>query len=334
MNFKMNSKKSIIWNLTRQCTWSCKFCCVDAKFTGNLENVNKTKDKNYRFEDELTFNEKIRVIDQLERNKYRIDFSGGDLLIDPLNIDLILYASEKLGKENVSMSVSGAFIKDELINKLKDKISDVEITLDYIPYEYYSTRPVGYHEYAANAMIKLKESGFKVGAQTVITNENINYRKIYKLYRWIVENKIDGWSLLRFFPSGRGKRYSDLVPSYSSYCDVVSWIKEISKGENVEISFQYLLPNHDKYSLECRAVRKSIGITPNGTVVSCFWALDEHMKPKNEKFILGKLPDQSIDEIMNSKNALEWMKSNKCIFFSKDELESNNSNLMYINNKE
>ncbi len=323
----MNNRMSIIWNLTRQCTWYCKFCCVDGKYTGDLKNVNINRNKTYKFEDELNFNEKIRIIDQLEKNKYRIDFSGGELLIDPLNIDVILYASEKLGKENVGISVSGAFINDELISKLKDKVSDVEITLDYIPYEYYSLRPVGYHEYAANAMIKLKQNGFKVGAQTVITKENMSYKKLYKLYSWLVENKIDEWSLLRFFPSGRGYKYRDFTPTYSNYCDVVNWIKEISSEKPIEVSFQYLLPNHDKYSLECRAVKKSIGITPSGTVISCFWALDEHMKPKDEKYVLGKLPNQSIEEILNSKNALEWKKSSKCIFFCKDELESDNMNL-------
>lgn len=320
-------KKSIIWNLTRACSWNCKFCCVSAKYVNDFRKINTNKDKDYSFEGELSFNEKIKIIDQLKVGDFRIDFSGGDLLIDPLNLDLILYASEKLGAENVGISISGAFVTEELVEKLKGKVHDVEITLDYVPFNHYRMRPAGYHEYAGKAMQLLKNAGIFVGAQTVITNDNISKEKLMNLYKWIEKNNVDEWSILRFFPSGRGKYYSDLTPTHEQYCHMVDYLKDITHNGNVEVSFQYLLPNHEKYTLECRAVKKSIGILTDGTVIGCFWALDEDMKPMEDKYVLGKLPEMNIYDVLEGENARCWVENcEQCQFFTYDFLEQENSN--------
>ena len=68
---------------------------------------------------------------------------------------LIEYASRKLGRNNIGVSISGAFLDDELIKRLAKLVHDVEITLDCRPYEFYESRPNGYHEYAAHALAEL-----------------------------------------------------------------------------------------------------------------------------------------------------------------------------------
>lgn len=314
--------KSIIWNLTRLCPWTCKFCCVAAKHVKNFQKVNIEKDVNYSYLDELSFIDKKRVIDQLNKGDFKIDFSGGDLLIDPLNVELVLYASDKLGKENIGLSVSGAFISDDVIARIKDKVNDVEITLDYLPFEFYRTRPVGYHEYAANSIAMLRKEKVRVGVQTVITNDNISKDKILRLYDWIEANKVNEWSLLRFFQSGRGSKFFNIEPTHQQYCEIVDYIKEISKDGNVKVHFQYLLPNHDGYTLKCRAVKRSIGILPNGMVTGCFWGLDENMLPIDKKYILGRVPDMNLYEILNSDAAKYWIDNcHECVFFTYEQLE-------------
>ncbi len=302
-----NAKKtSIIWNVTRLCSWTCKFCCVNAEFISNLEQVNINKDVNYCYKTELSFSDKIKIIDQLTHNKYTIDFSGGEILIDPLNVELVLYASKKLGADSVGISTSGVFITDEVINKLSGNVRDVEITLDYLPFRPYKLRTVGYHEYAAYAINRLITHGFTVGVQTVLTKENISKNIILEIFDWLEKNKVDSWSLLRFFPSGRGSKYNRLVPSYDEYCNIVEYISQLSKNSNLKVHFQYLLPNHSGYNEECRAVKKSIGILPDGSVTACFWALDENMLPRDDIFYLGKLPQDNIDNILNSEKANYW----------------------------
>ncbi|NUU96929.1 radical SAM protein [Marinitoga sp. 1138] len=323
-NNKIIKQKSIIWNLTKYCVWNCQFCCVDAKCIRPFSLINKEEKPDFSYDtEELNFKQKIAVIDQLSKGNYRIDFSGGELLIDPMNIKVIQYASKKLGKENIGISVSGAFITDEIVKILKNTVHDVEITVDYLPFKPYNLRPIGYHEYAEYAIKKLKKQGIRVGVQTVLTNANISLKKIYSLYNWIQENNVDEWSILRFFPSGRGQFYEFLTPTHVQYCEIVDYIKNISKNGKVEIKFQYLLPNHEAYTLECRAVKRSIGILPNGTVIACFWALDKNMVPNNDKYILGKVPDEYIEDILKNEKAMEWRnKTHMCNIFTKEILEN------------
>lgn len=322
--------KSIIWNMTRQCAWNCKFCCVAAKYVGHF---NRDKIGFKLQDDELSFEDKIKIIDQLKRGDYRIDFSGGDLLIDPSNLEVVLYASEKLGSENVGMSVSGAFLDDATIERIAGKVHDVELTLDRIPFEYDINRPVGYHEYNANAAVRLRKAGVRVGIQTVLTKSNIDKESIDKLFDWLVKNDMNEWSLIRFFQSGRGANFENLEPSHKEYCDVVDYIKEISEGKNVEVHFQYLLPNHDGYTLDCRAVRKSIGILPDGTVTSCFWGLDSDMKPKDEKYLLGKLPKENIYDVLSNEKSKYWCDGcHSCEIFTFGRLENKDSDNNDIEN--
>lgn len=312
----MNENKlSIIWNVTRACCWNCKFCCVDAVYTGK-----KLLDDTH--ENELCLKEKIGIIDKLSKHNVRVDFSGGELFTDLENFMLIEYASKKLGRENIGVSISGAFLNDELIRRLSRLVHDVEITLDCKPYEFYESRPIGYHEYAAHALAELSKYDVITGAQTVITKENMSKSKINELFHWLEENKVKEWSILRFFPSGRGQKFQSITPTHLEYCKVVDYIREITKDSSIDVHFQYLLPNHEKYTLDCRAVKKSIGILPNGEVISCFWALGEKAKIDNEKFKLGNIAEQSLEEILNSKNALYWKNScNKCVIFNKCDLE-------------
>ena len=306
---------SVIWNVTRACCWNCKFCCVDAVYTGK-------KILNETHENELCLKDKIGVIDKLAKHNVRVDFSGGELFTNPENFMLIEYASRKLGRNNIGVSISGAFLDDELIKRLAKLVHDVEITLDCRPYEFYESRPNGYHEYAAHALAELSKYDVITGAQTVITKENMSKLRIGELFHWLEKNNIKEWSILRFFPSGRGRKFQSITPTHLEYCKVVDYIKEITSKSSIDVHFQYLLPNHEKYTLEYRAVKKSIGILPDGNVISCFWALGEKANIDNDKFNLGNITKQSLEEILNSENALYWKNScNTCMIFDKCKLE-------------
>jgi MoaA/NifB/PqqE/SkfB family radical SAM enzyme len=309
-------KTTIIWNVTRLGPWNCKICCVDAICSHKNGQVNIAQDMHYSYEDELTFIQKKEIINQLMPNKFEIDFSGGELLVDPLNIDLVLHASERLGAQNIGISISGAFLTDEIIDRLSGKISNVELTLDYVPFKPYHLRPFGYHEQAAYAIMRLKEKGISVGVQTVLLKDNMQEEKLTELLKWLEKNNVDEWSLLRFFPSGRGKNYSHLMPTNSDYNSVVSTIKHMARNSHIKLSFQYLLPNHSKHTLECRAVKKSIGILPNGKVIACFWAISPGMRIEDDLFYLGDLKEQSINEILSGNRAKYWRdKKHLCKYF-------------------
>lgn len=324
-----NEKLSIVWNLTRFCCWNCKFCCVNAELVRGFSQINSNRDEAFSMENELSYLEKIRILEQMRNCNYKLDFSGGEVLIDPLNIEVIKYASKILGKENIGVSTSGMFLTDDVIENIKDYINDVELTLDNVPFEYYELRSMGYHEFVSDVVKRLVDNDITVGIETVLTKKNINEKNIDKLFNWLVKHKVNKWSLLRFFPSGRGKNHVDLVPSHEEYCSVVDYIKKLAVNSDMEVHFQYLLPNHSGYTNCCRAVKKSIGILPNGVVTSCFWALNENMMPKDDKFYLGKLPEESLEMILNNKESLYWSKNElKCEIFEFEDKDIKNVKLL------
>ena len=174
----MKKKLSIIWNVTRLCPWNCKICCMGAIYVPNFTKVTSEILKSHN---ELSLKDKKNIVDQLSEMNVRVDFSGGELLINDENLELIKYAGLKLKKENVGISVSGMFFDKKHICGLKKYINDVELTLDIAPFEYYKIRPLGYHEYASNTIKMLKEENVSVGVQTVLTKLNIQKEKMKKL---------------------------------------------------------------------------------------------------------------------------------------------------------
>lgn len=297
---------SVIWNLTQKCLWNCSFCCVDAKKVKDFKVYNEQKDPCFAFEGELTFAQKKKIIDNMEPDKYRVDFSGGELFLDPMNVELILYASDKFGMENIGVSTSGALITNDVAEKLKNKVKDVEVTVDCIPFEGYKYRPIGYHEYTERGLQILTEHGIHTGVQTVITKENSDYEKLQKLFDWLEANRIDDWSILKFMPVGRGAAFKELCLSNKEYTEVVENIKKITEKTKINICFQYMLPNHEKYTKECRAVKKSIGILPNGNVIACFWALGKNMEVADDAFLLGNAVDNTVSEILENEKSMYW----------------------------
>lgn len=301
-------KTTIVWNPSRKCIWNCAFCCLNA--------VTETSGEKLQIP-ELDFAEKKQFIDQLTANKFSLDFGGGEILSNPDHLSLILYASEKLGPKNIGISKTGAYLTDEVVKKLAGKINDIELSMDIAPHQNYKLRPTGYHESAAEGMIKLKAYGFYVGAQTVLTKHNITEEKINELFTWLDQHHIDKWSLLRLFPAGRGSQFQDTTPSYDEYCSAVEHIKKISRSSAMLVHFQYLLPGHENYTTNCRAVKRSIGVLHNGYVVACFWDLDEDMSPTDNRYILGKVPEDNIEDILSSEKARYWLEpDHKCRIFA------------------
>ena len=85
------------------------------------------------------------------------------------------------------------------------------------------------------------------------------------------------------------------------------------------MDYHYLLPNHVKHSTECRCVKRSIGILPNGTVTACFWGLDRKRNPLEPRFRLGKVPEESLSSIMEGQNAKYWEnQSHRCCLFREE----------------
>lgn len=290
-------KLSIIWNVTYKCPWNCKFCVMDA---GN--NCSKK---------ELSLEEKLRICENIDVPNVRIDLSGGEVMLDKdSHLKLIDELSAKLGKDNVGISSSGFRVNDELGEYLSSRISDFEMTMDAVPGRSYEYREDAYHNTAGKAVKHLKDKGVFTGLQTVLTREHYDHPEyLEELKDWILENKVDEWSLIKYFPSGRGCNYPHLALSDEENLELVERVKNLcSDHHELNLDVHYLLPGSSK-SHECRCVKKSIGILPDGNVTACFWGLDGKGAIKDSKFYLGNILEKPLSEILKGENAVYWKKS-------------------------
>ncbi|MCL1836768.1 MAG: SPASM domain-containing protein [Treponema sp.] len=287
---------TVIWNTTFSCRWDCVFCCVDA-------------DKNRQRE--MSFEQKLAVAGKLASVNCRVDVSGGEIMLNKQeHLQLLERLSSNLGRERVGVSCSGWGIDGGTAKRLAASVGDVEMTMDTHPDAAFAWRPAGYHKTAARAAMLLKQFGVRVGLQTVVTREHLNNRYLLDdLFIWLCKNGIDEWSILKFFPSGRGEDHARLVLSDFENRRIVEYIRKLdmlrqSSGKP-KINFHYLMPGSEKSS-ECRCVRKSVGILPDGRVTACFWGLSKSKDLTNDRFYLGNVCTEGMDAILKGERSAYW----------------------------
>lgn len=288
------SSLSIIWNVTNRCPWNCAFCVMDA-------GINCSRA-------ELSMEDKMKAINHLTGIDCKVDLSGGEVMLNRNDhMPLIKALSKKIGKKHLGISCSGAFIGPQEAVFLAENVSGVEMTMDAVPDRGFTNRPEHYHEIAGQAADHLKRAGVNVGLQTVVTREHLNNPFILdELYAWMHEHQIDEWSLIRYFPAGRGINYPELELSDEENRILVNYVKNLCECGNVpNLDIHYLMPGSGKDSY-CRCVKKSIGILPDGSVTACFWGLDIRGNIKDSKFYLGNIRDDTLSNILKSNNAKYW----------------------------
>lgn len=291
----------VIWNLTRACPWDCAICCVSGFHVCNtteyiVQSAQKEKGK------ELTLAEKLTVLKILADKDFEIDFSGGDPLYYDEDFRIVEQATRWLPARKIGVSMTGSKITDAKLELLK-KISVVEFTLDNLPEIENPFRPRGYNLASIIAMKKCIAAGIKTRAVTVLCPATITEKNLESVYRWLCENNIPEWELLRFYPVGRAVKFIEIIPSNSEYLKTMKFLRGL-RGFT-KIFFQHSLRILEG-TVKCSAVVDSIGILPDGQVTACAWAIDENCYPL-KGFYLGKLPEDDLDEILdNARRILEY----------------------------
>ena len=299
------ARLSIIWDMTPVCPFNCPICCMGAKSTCS----NST--------DELDYGLKYAIAGQIHQlaseRDIRIDLSGGEIMTDPRNLNVAAEISEIIGKENVGISTSGYRIDDGIAVQLASIIGEIELTMDTPPEIPYRLRPLEYARSAARAVPILKKHGIYTGIQTVLARSNCTKENLSALYRWLCQNDVDEWSLLRFYPSGRGADFPEECLNEEELLQIVRFIQALD-AQNLSpakprLHFHYTIQGHNGYTTECRCVKKSIGIFPNGDVTACFWASDRESHISKEFFRLGNVRTETLAEILRNSRSCYWQNS-------------------------
>lgn len=321
-------KLSIIWDMTPVCPFNCPICCMGAQTSCNNPM------------DELNYGLKYAVVGQLRqlaaRREIKMDLSGGEIMTDLRNLDIAEEIAAIIGKENLGISTSGYGINDTIARRLSSIVNDVELTMDTPPGIPYHLRPLEYALTAAHAVPFLKKHGIRTGIQTVLTKSNCTMENLATLYHWLCQNEVDEWSLLRFYPSGRGVDFPEECLSDDELLDVVHKLQKMDKknpsAAKPTLHFHYTMKGHNGYTTECRCVKKSIGIFPNGDVTACFWASDRETHISDELFSLGNIRTETLSQILENSRSCYWKNQpHTCPFLTTEKEENYVSDAEYYN---
>lgn len=280
-----------IWNVTSYCPWDCEFCCVSAKTIGKGEKDNKGGD-------DLDLETKMKILDQLVACGIKIDFSGGDPLYFEDDYALVSRAADLLPPKQINVSTTGVGFTEKKLAVLR-RVGKVELTLDNVEPVNNPHRPKGYNLSSMNALKILVQEGIRCSAVTILYPFTMTKDNLRNIHTWLCENGVPQWDILRYRTVGKGSDNLDFLSQRDEYIEIMEFIKSL--GGPVKIAFQHslkLLTGEDR----CRALHDSIGIMPDGTVVSCAWALDPNGKPW-DGFAIGKVPEENLADVL--KRGLE-----------------------------
>lgn len=283
-------KIPLIWNITQACPWNCSFCCINAYYLPPSSRSLETElEKIQRKRIELSLEDKLKIVDNLDIEALDIDISGGEPLLFRENVDVIERLSKKFGRDNVSITTTGRGLALVDKNTLKDIVGEVGFTYDF-PYEPNSLRPKGYNSSNLNQIKQVVQiGGMRTMAQIPLTKLNVGERIIRDIYRNLTDAGVERLHLMKFFPVGRGAHRLDLSLTDQEYQTAIEIYQKLESFEGPRVYAQTALRASDKNS-------SHLNITFRGLLLSDPWAYDHHGEPFEES-ILGDLRYQKFSEI-------------------------------------
>lgn len=328
----------VIWNITLVCPWDCKFCCTDAVHVAsknsniivrehslrNITFVEKSTESLFKEKypeviptkfdlalldrqiagKEPTYEEKIKILNHLKGYEVKIDFAGGDPLACYENYLLIKAASKLFGKESISITSTGAFIKKYGAQEVASFIGEYEFTYDEPSGSPQGSRPLGYNSSNLRIAKKFSDLGVRTKAQLPMHAGNMAVHRIKRIYSDLCEANISELLLMRTFPVGRGEEYLRTHKlTREETIDIIENFKGIEDKTKTNIRLQCALKHlysHKEKSNPCDLMHKSFGINFMGDLLISAWANNEKGLPLSEDFVLGNLCKQSFKEISNT----------------------------------
>ncbi len=191
LQFSIDKKPVVVWNITRQCNLKCVHCYAQAK--ANLQ------------ENEMSTDEGKKVIDDLAGMGVPVLlFSGGEPMMRKDLPELAEYAVKK-GMRAV-ISTNGTLITPEIARTLKNiGLSYVGISLDGMKDTNDRFRGVdGAFDAALEGIQNCQEAGIKVGLRFTINRFNVD--EIPNLFDLLEEREIPRICFYHLVYAGRGSK--------------------------------------------------------------------------------------------------------------------------------
>lgn len=302
-----------VWNFTNSCNLRCRHCYQSA---GRKDN------------DELTLEEKLRLIDELGRNYLpMIAFAGGEPLMSPDLIPVL----ERCAEWNIhtSLATNGSLITPQLAERLaKTGLKYVEISLDSVrPEKHDSFRgiPGSWQQTVEGMKIIANTPGLRLGVAMCINKEN--YDEAKDMIEFAIDIGASCFAYFNFIPVGRGKGIAknDITPEdreklllllneyiQSGRIGIISTSPQFGRVclANSPVYTGRIAATHcgsgsgekarviAKYLGGCGAGRTYVSIQPNGDITPCVYM---------PEFKMGNIRKESIKEIIDKSPLWELM---------------------------
>jgi len=319
----------LIWNMTLVCPFDCAVCCVDAvhvsRRAGKVElhseagrhtlardpAAGSIYEQAGRFRQrqglELDLDAKLRVLDHLSGYSARIDFSGGDVLVLPENLEVIAKAAAKFGREAITITATSAGVGEAEATLLPSIVGHFNFTFDSTA-PTSDNRPPRYAAANLRAGRRMAEAGVSVRAELPLTRENIAPEELTRIYEELSDNGIGQLLAMRLFPVGRGAERKDQIPSPAQYLEAIRHLRRLEQTGGPRVRLQCALRHLEAAGSgvnPCNAVTESFGIAPDGTLLRSAWAIDRRGKPLDPTWVLGNVARTNLSEILDTPQVRE-----------------------------
>lgn len=315
----------IIWNWTLLCGWDCSMCCVDAVHvvvrgeelvirSEGLANERRIKrdrtmsvfDQALRLRQELglelTFEQKLAVVENVAGYDAQFDISGGDPLQPTENVRVLEEISRRLGRHRVTLTATGAGLHQHDAASIGGLIKELNFTFDGEADESDPNRPSAYARGNLRAASRFAAVGVRTRAECPLTLQNIDEQSLDRIFHALHDAGIERLLVMRLFPSGRGEWRAALQPNREQYARAISHLRSLeAKYGTPRIKLQCALRALDGHAGKnpCDAVVSSFGLTAKGVLLGSPWAIGPTGQP-DEDWVIGNLRDVPLSDLLKS----------------------------------
>lgn len=326
----------IIWNTTLVCPWDCAICCVDAvhvvgeagKVKVRSQGLAKVELIEHQGEGtrydvalrhlqaagrELIWEKKLAVLDNLKGESVRLDISGGDALTVAEGRNLLMEASRRIGRQNLTLTVTGAGLRKRDISMVAASIGEFNFTFDPGTSDATNLRPAGYAASNLQLAKLMSKLGVPVRAEMPLTRFAINRQSLEKIYDQLADAGIQHLLLMRLFAVGRGLINEHAIPSRAEYLHAIEVLQNHAQrrsGPKVKLqcALRHLTATSGTETSgknPCDLVTESFGLMADGTLLTSPWAVGPTGAPLHPSFVLGNLADSSFAQLRSAPAAKE-----------------------------
>lgn len=337
----------LIWNISLICPWNCTFCCTDAVHVSSSANgvihlweqslgkvttipfahdvpchLQAVSAQINKFDIalinrqarglELTYEQKMMVLENLTTSNVSFDFAGGDPLACYENFLVIKRASELFGRSAISITSTGASLTRYGLNSIAELIGKFEFTFDE-PIHQCKNRPKSYNNANINVAQKFARLGIKTKAQIPLHSGNLHKDDIEYIYTTLCRASINEILLMRLFPVGRAQdQYRDWTLPHSQYIRAIDEYRRLAAkldGPKIRLQCALRYLYHDELAENpCDAIKSSFGINWKGDLLISAWANNSNGDVLDKTFILGNLTEQPLKDIQSGKLVEQYLR--------------------------